>query len=123
MRCVIRRLLSGINLTLAQPNRYNIRAYFEELKRDLGRHEHLRRIGNYLSVTFCSHHPDAQLPDPGLPALHAVCARIAHMYDAAMAIDELEYDVEETRILAFDGSSARLLDHLMTPFAEIPGAV
>ena len=43
------------------------------------------------------------------------------MSGAAKAIAELEYDAEETRVLAFDGSSARLLDHIMVPFANIPG--
>ena len=43
------------------------------------------------------------------------------MSGAAEAFDELERDVEETRVLAFDGSSARLLDHLMSPFMTISG--
>jgi len=43
------------------------------------------------------------------------------MSGAAEAIDELECDVEETRALAFDGSSARLLDYLMAPFATNSG--
>ena len=37
------------------------------------------------------------------------------------AFDELERDVEETRVLAFDGSSARLLDHLTPPSMTTPG--
>lgn len=36
------------------------------------------------------------------------------------AFDELERDIKDTRVLAFDGSSTRLL-HLMSLFAAIPG--
>jgi len=43
------------------------------------------------------------------------------MSGAAQAIDELEQDVEEIRVLAFDGSSARLLDRLVAPFAAVSG--
>ena len=42
------------------------------------------------------------------------------MSGAAEAFDEVERDVEDTRVLAFNGSSAYLLDHLLTPFAAIP---
>jgi len=121
-RCVIGRLPDRSNPTCSQPNRYNVCAYNQELE------EHLRRLGHCLhvdgdrlSVTFTSIHGNARLPDPKLLALHAACARVVRMSGAAEAIDELERDVEETRVLAFDGSSARLLDHLITPFARIPG--
>ena len=43
------------------------------------------------------------------------------MSGAAETFDELERDIEDGTALAFDGSSAHLLDHLMTPFAVIPG--
>ena len=60
--------------------------------------------------------------DSRLLALHAACARVAHMSGAAKAFDELERDVEDTEVLAFDGSSSRLLDHLLTPFSVVPEA-
>ena len=43
------------------------------------------------------------------------------MSGAAEAFDELEREVEGTMVLAFDGSSARLLDQLMFPLSMIPG--
>ena len=43
------------------------------------------------------------------------------MSGAAEAFDELEGDIEDIRVLTFDGSSARLLDYLLTPFAVVPG--
>ena len=45
------------------------------------------------------------------------------MSGAAEAFNEVERDIEDTRVLAFDGSSAHLLDHLLTPFVAIPGVV
>ena len=72
---------------------------------------------------FTSNHGDAQLPNPKLLTLHAACARVVRMSGAAEAIDKLECDVEEMRVLAFDGSSSHLLDHLMIPFATISGVV
>ena len=58
---------------------------------------------------------------PKLLGLHAACARVAHMSGAAEALDEVERDVENTKVLALDGSSAHLLDYLLTPFEAIPG--
>ena len=43
------------------------------------------------------------------------------MSGAAEAFDELEREVEGTMVLAFDGSSACLLDQLMFPLAMVPG--
>ena len=37
------------------------------------------------------------------------------------AFDKVERDLEDTKALALDGSSAHLLDHLLTPFAAILG--
>ena len=42
------------------------------------------------------------------------------MSGAAEAFDEVERDIEDTRVLAFNGSSAHLLDHLLIPFVAIP---
>jgi len=82
---------------------------------------YLHADGARLFVTFSSRHQNLCLPDPRLLALHAACARVAHMSGAAEAFDEFERDIEDTSVLAFDGSSARLLDHCLTPFAVIPG--
>ena len=75
-------------------------------------------------VTFTRYNQNQELfdlPNPQLLNLHAVCARVAHMSGAAEAFDELERDAEEICVLAFDGSSAPLLDHRLTPLAAIPG--
>ena len=82
----------------------------------------LRANGDRLYVTFSQGYEDLQLPNPQLLALHTACARVVRMAGAAEAFDRLERDVEDEMVLAFDGSSTRLLDHLLTPFAAIPGA-
>lgn len=57
------------------------------------------------------------LPDPRLLALHAVCARVAHMSGAAEALDDFDRDVEETSVLARDGASAHLLNMMLSPLS------
>ena len=74
-------------------------------------------------VEFNSGHPDAPLPNPQLLALHATCARVAHMSGATEFFNQLQWDAEETKVLASDGSSAGLLSNLMSPFAVICGVV
>ncbi|KAJ7475697.1 hypothetical protein FB451DRAFT_956088, partial [Mycena latifolia] len=53
------------------------------------------------------------LPDPRLLALHAVCARVAHMSGAAEVLDKFDRDMEELQDLAEDGSTAKLLDPML----------
>ena len=69
-------------------------------------------------VTF-SYDDEELLPDPQLLDLHAVCARVAHMSGAAEALNKLERDIEDTVDLASDGSSASLLDHVLSPSATV----
>jgi len=119
-RCVIIRFLSDTNPTSAQPNCYSVCVDHTALKRSLIDSGHLRQDGDRLLVTFSSS-TGAPLPNRQLLALHAVCARVAHLSGAFQAIDELE-DVEDTCALTFDGSS-HLLDHLIVPFATARGVV
>ncbi|KAJ7649727.1 hypothetical protein FB45DRAFT_997026 [Roridomyces roridus] len=58
------------------------------------------------------------LPEPRLLALHAVCVRVAHMSGAAEALDKFDRDVEETSVLAEDGSSAHLLNMILSPLVS-----
>ncbi|KAF9063258.1 hypothetical protein BDP27DRAFT_1335410 [Rhodocollybia butyracea] len=52
---------------------------------------------------------------PVLLALHAVCARVAHMSGAAEYFDELERDKEDTLVVTEE--SLPLLNNLLSPFA------
>ena len=42
------------------------------------------------------------------------------MSGATEFFDQVEWEAEETRVFASDGSSATLLDHLLSPFSVIP---
>lgn len=67
-------------------------------------------------VTFTQCDESQEVPDAQLLGLHAACARVAHLSDASKVFYELEREMEDTNVLAHDGSSARLLDHLLAPF-------
>ncbi|KAJ3498576.1 hypothetical protein NLJ89_g10201 [Agrocybe chaxingu] len=54
------------------------------------------------------------LPDPKLLAIHAVCAKVAHMSGAAEYFDKFDCDVEDITVLSQDGTSAPLLAGLLT---------
>ena len=108
-------------LNVYQPNHYTVCVCDKGNEEYLRQFGHLHADGDRLSVTFSSRHQSLRLPDPRLLALHAACARVAHMSGASEAFDEFERDIEDTRVLALDGSSARLLDHFLTPFAVVPG--
>jgi len=43
------------------------------------------------------------------------------MSGAAELFNQLQWDAEETDVLAFDGSSAGLLSNLISPFSVIHG--
>ena len=77
--------------------------------------------GAPMVVEFTSNYKEAPPPDPQLLALHGTCARVAHMSGAAEYFDKLDWDREETKVLASDGSSALLLSNLISPFAVIRG--
>ena len=53
------------------------------------------------------------LPDPRYLALHAACARVAHLSGAGEYIDKALRDIEETGALANDGPSHALYHALV----------
>ena len=76
--------------------------------------------GDPIFVEFNSKHENVPPLDPLLLALHATCAHVMHMSGATEFFDQVEWEVEETRVLASDGSSAILLSHLLSPLSIIP---
>jgi hypothetical protein len=65
------------------------------------------------TVTFIAQ-ADLPLPEPRYLALHAACAKVAHLSGAGECIDAVNRDIDTTLVLAKDGSSARLLAEAMT---------
>ncbi|KAJ7262645.1 hypothetical protein B0H12DRAFT_1103967 [Mycena haematopus] len=53
--------------------------------------------------------PVPALPSPSLLAIRAACSRVAHMSGAGEQIDHIFRDLEDTSVMAEDGSTADLL--------------
>ena len=70
-------------------------------------------VGVPATVTFIGA-AGLPLPDPRYLALHAACAKIAHLSGAGAYIDAFDRDMETTQVLAKDGSSAMFLAEAMS---------
>jgi hypothetical protein len=66
-------------------------------------------------VTFTSSDPTRypDLPSPKLLALHAACAKVAHLSGAGEYVDSLDRDRDRLGVLALDGSSSVVLNHAL----------
>ncbi|KAF9062785.1 hypothetical protein BDP27DRAFT_1300150 [Rhodocollybia butyracea] len=93
---------------VARPNILKLFAY-------VNRRPHFAVDETIKKVNFRSAH--LALPDPRLLALHAVCARVAHMSGAAEYFYELERDAEDTTVITED--SLHLLNNLLSPFTVV----
>jgi hypothetical protein len=70
----------------------------------------LRTLPEYFTFTT----PDQDkfpVPSPVYLAIHAACAKVAHLSGAAKCIDKLYREMEDRMTLAPDGSSASMLEH------------
>jgi len=65
------------------------------------------------TVTFTAQN-NLPLPSQRYLALHAACAKVAHLSGAGEYIDAVDRDIDTTRVLARDGSSAGVLADAMT---------
>jgi hypothetical protein len=66
-------------------------------------------------VTFTT--PDQNkypVPDPIYLAIHAACAKVAHLSGAAACIDKFEYDMEDGETLDPDGASVNMLEQAIS---------
>jgi hypothetical protein len=64
------------------------------------------------SVTFTTPDQDKlPVPSPDYLAIHAACAKVAHLSGAAECIDKLYEDMDDSETLAPDGTSASMLEH------------
>ncbi|KAG9308092.1 hypothetical protein JVU11DRAFT_12580 [Chiua virens] len=65
-------------------------------------------------VTFTS--PNSvvyPVPSPQLLALHATCAKVAHLSGAGEYIDKFDHNTDNLSVLATDGSSWAILTHAL----------
>jgi hypothetical protein len=66
-------------------------------------------------VTFSTPDPvKFPVPSPTYLAIHAACAKVAHLSGAAEFIDKLDRDIEDGKTLDPNGSSANMLEHAMS---------
>ncbi|KAF9048385.1 hypothetical protein BDP27DRAFT_1243265, partial [Rhodocollybia butyracea] len=64
-------------------------------------------------TTFATLEPSLSLPDPALLALHATCAKVAHLSGAGEYIDRVQRDLQHLDVLAEDGGSSDILFHAL----------
>lgn len=81
-----------------QPNRYEVCPRHEALKQracDWSQHPQTHVPGAAILVDLSPKHEGVPPPDPRLLALHAACARVAHMSDAIRFHITVEPEAEE----------------------------
>ena len=59
------------------------------------------------------------LPDPRYLALHAACARVAHLSGVTEYIKRVVRDMEDTKVLANNGGSGDVLYHALMRSVDI----
>ncbi|KAH9024600.1 hypothetical protein EDB84DRAFT_1273838 [Lactarius hengduanensis] len=64
-------------------------------------------------ITLTSVDPRLPLPNPDYLEIHAACCRVAHLSGAGEYIDKVLEDLEDSRVLSQDGSSARILSFVL----------
>lgn len=71
------------------------------------------------AAAFCQKHGVSLpiLPSRVLIAIRAICARVAQKSGAAEQNDEIQWDAEESTVLANDGSAGDLLTSLLNAHA------
>ncbi|KAH9175942.1 hypothetical protein EDB89DRAFT_1847074 [Lactarius sanguifluus] len=60
-------------------------------------------------ITLTSEDPRLPLPNPDYLEIHAACCRVAHLSGAGEYMDKVLEDLEDTRVLSEDGSTAHML--------------
>ncbi|KAJ3914538.1 hypothetical protein F5877DRAFT_50287 [Lentinula edodes] len=64
-------------------------------------------------TTFTTSDPRLPLPDPALLALHATCAKVAHLSGAGEHIDRVHRDLRHLDVLTENGGSSDVLFHAL----------
>lgn len=73
-------------------------------------------------MTFTTSDPLIPLPDPKLLALHATCAKVAHLSGAGRYVDRVQKDSQRLQVLAEDGGSSDVLLHALYRSHSVNGA-
>ncbi|ESK81357.1 hypothetical protein Moror_16697 [Moniliophthora roreri MCA 2997] len=94
------------------PNEYDICVAMEDWWNKYPKHP--RRV-LFVSrpITIGNETRTPPLPDPQILAIHATCARVAQMSGAAKYMDEYDQELDNSTVLAADGSSAAFFNQLL----------
>ncbi|OAX38026.1 hypothetical protein K503DRAFT_741828 [Rhizopogon vinicolor AM-OR11-026] len=65
------------------------------------------------TITFTTAHPHLTLSDPRYLRVHATCAKVTHLSGAGECIDRIIRNIEDTLVLAADGSSAEDINYVL----------
>jgi len=68
-------------------------------------------------ITFKSAHANLPLPNPTYLRIHAACCKVAHLSGAGEYMRRMSQNLEETRVLREDGSSAHVLSFALQPYS------
>ncbi|KAF9061998.1 hypothetical protein BDP27DRAFT_1484480 [Rhodocollybia butyracea] len=96
--------------TTDTPHRY-------EIKTLISYESTLRNVSPITTLTTPD--PLIPLPDPKLLALHATCAKVAHLSGAGEYVDRVQRDFDRLDVLAEDGGSSDVLFHALYHSASI----
>ncbi|KAK7047843.1 hypothetical protein VNI00_006171 [Paramarasmius palmivorus] len=75
--------------------------------------------GSSSCIKIMKENPDQFLPDPKLLALHATCARVAHMSGVAKVLNEWDRDLDEKKVLAADGSDMDMFKYALMGLVQV----
>ena len=92
-----------------EPNRYHTRAVLPGILR--------HRVPKF--VTFTSSNNSLPLPDYRYLRLHAACAKVTNLCGAGDYIDLIFRRLEDTRVLASNGSSFDLLQYALAKYSDV----
>ena len=71
------------------------------------------------TVTFTTRDPEKlPLPSPEYLKIHAAYAKVAHLSGAGEHIDKVLRELEHTKVLSNDGTSAEALEHVLLPLSR-----
>jgi hypothetical protein len=73
--------------------------------------------GDTITITFTTPRLGLPVPKPEYIALHASCCKVAHQSGLAEYLEETLRELDETKVLAEDGSSSDLLSNALAPHA------
>ncbi|KAH7907103.1 hypothetical protein BJ138DRAFT_1093135 [Hygrophoropsis aurantiaca] len=121
MSTVMRARFDQFGFWLEETDTYDIRSPDDEIFDFFDNPR--RRVVFQAVVAECEEKgiPPPHLPDRTLIAIRSACARVACLSGAAEQMERVQRDMEDTMVLAGDGSTAGLLSSLLLSRCFVDG--